>query len=309
MFFQILLNNIAPIFALVIVGFFVGKKFSLDVYTLSKINFYVFIPAMIFTKIYEAEINVDLLIVVLFTVSYAILQLIISSFVSKALKIEKTKSSAFKNVVTFYNTGNFGLPLITLIFLPTAYAEYAIMAQITILVTQNLCTFTIGMYNASNTPMELKSILKLISKLPIVGTIVLALVLRTIPYDFGSSFIWPAFIYARQGMIPVALLSLGINLSIFKVNLRDYDVYIASFMRLCLGPVISFCLISIFNVQGVLAQVLFISTAVPTAINTALIAVELNNQPEFATRVVVLTTILSSITLPIVIFLARHVLF
>lgn len=60
MLLYILLNNIAPIFALVAVGYYVGKKFNLDIYTLSKVNFYVFIPAMIFVKIYEADIDLDL---------------------------------------------------------------------------------------------------------------------------------------------------------------------------------------------------------------------------------------------------------
>jgi len=76
----ILLNNIAPIFALVAVGYHIGKKFNLDIYTLSKINFYVFIPAVIFVKIYEADIDLDLIRAVVFTLGFAVIQLILSSF-------------------------------------------------------------------------------------------------------------------------------------------------------------------------------------------------------------------------------------
>ncbi len=74
MLLYILLNNIAPIFALVAVGYYVGKKFNLDIYTLSKVNFYVFIPAMIFVKIYEADIDLDLIRAVLFTLGFAVIQ-------------------------------------------------------------------------------------------------------------------------------------------------------------------------------------------------------------------------------------------
>jgi len=305
----ILLNNIAPIFALVAVGYYVGKKFNLDIYTLSKVNFYVFIPAVIFVKIYEADIDFNLIRAVLFTLGYVVIQLIINSLVAKGCRLEISKGNAFKNAASFFNTGNFGLPLITLIFSGTEYAEYAVTAQIMILVTQNLCTFTLGFYNAAKMSMSFKEAMMSIFKLPLVYTIAIALIFRTIPYEMQTNFLWPAVLYARQGMIPAALLSLGIQLSIVKLDFKDKDVYLASFMRLCFGPVLAYLLILILRLEGMLAQVLLISSAVPTAINTALIAVELNSQPEFATRVVVISTILSVVTLPIVIFLARQILF
>lgn len=309
MLLYILLNNIAPIFALVAVGYHIGKKFNLDIYTLSKINFYVFIPAVIFVKIYEADIDLDLIRAVVFTLGFAVIQLILSSFIARMCKLDYSKGNAFKNAVSFYNTGNFGLPLITLIFSTTEYAEYAVTAQIMILVTQNLCTFTLGFYNAAKMSMRFKEAMMTIFKLPVVYTIVIAFLARGIPYEIQDFFLWPAVLYARHGMIPAALLSLGIQLSIVKIDFKDKDVYLASFMRLCIGPVLAYLLILILGVQGVLAQVMLISSAVPTAINTALIAVELNSQPEFATRVVVISTIFSVVTLPVVIFLAKQVLF
>lgn len=309
MLLYILLENIAPIFALVALGYYLGKKFNLDIYSLSKVNFYVFIPAVIFVKIYEAEIDLDLIKAVLFTLGFAVIQLFISSFVAKVCRLEYSKGNAFKNAVSFYNTGNFGLPLITLIFSGTKYAEYAVTAQIMILVTQNLCTFTLGFYNASKMSMSFKEAIMTIFKLPIVYTIAIAFLLRGIPFEMQGMFLWPAILYARQGMIPAALLSLGIQLSIVKIDFKDQYVYLASFMRLCVGPMLAYIFIILLGAQGALAQVLLISSAVPTAINTALIAAELNSQPEFATRVVVISTIFSAVTLPVVIFLARQVLF
>lgn len=309
MLLYILLNNIAPIFALVALGYHVGKRFNLDVYTLSKINFNVFIPAVILVKIYEATIDLNLIRAVLFTLGFAVIQLFISALVAKVCRFEYSKGNAFKNAVSFYNTGNFGLPLITLIFSGTEYAEYAVTAQIMILVTQVLCTFTLGFYNAAKMIMSFREAIMSIFKLPIVYIIAIACLFRVIPYEVQDFFLWPAVLYARQGMIPAALLSLGIQLSIVKIDFKDKDVYLASFMRLCIGPVIAYFLILILGAQGVLAQVMLISSAVPTAINTALIAVELKSQPEFATRVVVISTILSVVTLPVVIYFARQVLF
>ena len=48
-----------------------------------------------------------------------------------------------------------------------------------------------------------------------------------------------------------------------------------------------------------------ISSSVPAAVNTALIAVECDNYPDFASQVVMVSTLLSSVTLVVVIYFAR----
>ncbi|MGK0467029.1 MAG: putative permease [Clostridium sp.] len=46
--FRILGRNIFPVFLLIFVGFLLSKKFKLDIMTLSKLNFYIFVPAFFF---------------------------------------------------------------------------------------------------------------------------------------------------------------------------------------------------------------------------------------------------------------------
>jgi len=48
-----------------------------------------------------------------------------------------------------------------------------------------------------------------------------------------------------------------------------------------------------------------ISSGVPTAVNTALIAVDYDNCPGFASQTVLLSTLLCTLTLPAVIYTAR----
>jgi len=51
--------------------------------------------------------------------------------------------------------------------------------------------------------------------------------------------------------------------------------------------------------------VLLISYSVPTAVNTALIAVECGNNQDFASQEVMISTILSGVTLTLAIYIAR----
>jgi predicted permease len=133
----------------------------------------------------------------------------------------------------------------------------------------------------------------------------LAFTFKFIPFDLQTLPIWPVLNYARNGLVPVALVTLGVQLSKSKFKLDNRDVYLAAFSRLILGPLIALALIFLFRLEGLVAQVLFISSSVPTAVNSALIAVESGNHPDFATQIVIVTTLLSAISMTITIFLAN----
>ena len=54
-FWFIIEHTMLPIFFLVVLGYFLDKKFHLDVKTLSKLMFFLVIPSFIFTNIYTTQ--------------------------------------------------------------------------------------------------------------------------------------------------------------------------------------------------------------------------------------------------------------
>ena len=48
---HIFMNSMVPILVLIGVGFILDRKFKLDLYTLSKLNFYILLPTFIFRLI------------------------------------------------------------------------------------------------------------------------------------------------------------------------------------------------------------------------------------------------------------------
>ncbi|NLC43469.1 MAG: AEC family transporter, partial [Clostridiales bacterium] len=87
LFLAIFLDNIAPLFLIIFIGWLLGKKFSLDIYTLTKMNIYVFVPALVFVKIVETEITKDLLKGFLFTF---VLMFIMSLIVGGVSRLRKS---------------------------------------------------------------------------------------------------------------------------------------------------------------------------------------------------------------------------
>lgn len=169
----------------------------------------------------------------------------------------------------------------------------------------NITMNTIGFYNAGRAKMKVKESMHQIFTMPSIYAIPLALLFKYLKVDIITTPLWPTLVYIKDGLVPMALITLGAQLSKTKFDFRNTNVNIAVFTRLILGPIIALVLIRLFDFTGVIGQTLFISYSFPTAVNTALIAMECDNNQDFASQEVMLSTIYSSITLTSFIYLSR----
>jgi malate permease and related proteins len=312
-FFHILGNNVVPIFILIGLGFGLSKKFNLNIETLSKLIFYVFTPVFIFYNLYTTDLYIDMFKILLFCIVYLIVSDILSRIICKIRKYDTGLASAFKNSIMFNNTGNIGLSLVTLIFgsAPfvingqTPYLSQALPAQIMIMVFMDLTMNTFGFYNAGRAKRNFKESIRQIFNMPIIYVIPLALLFKYMQLDITATPIWNTVVYIKGGLVPVALLTLGVQLSKTQFDFRSLNVHISVFTRLIIGPILALAFIYLFGFSGVIAQTLLIAYSVPTAVTTALIAVECDNNPNFASQAVMVSTIFSSVTLTLAIYMAR----
>lgn len=177
--------------------------------------------------------------------------------------------------------------------------------MIIILVVNNIFTYTIGFYHAGRASLTFEKSLKKILTMPSIYAIPLAFILKSMPVDVTEMFFWPSLNYMKNCLVATSLITLGIQLSRTKLELNNFDVYIAVISRLVIGPIIAFGLNLIFGFSGITAQALLIIGALPSAVTTALIAVEFQNHESYATQAVVGSTLFSSLSLTIVIYLSR----
>jgi predicted permease len=83
------------------------------------------------------------------------------------------------------------------------------------------------------------------------------------------------------------------------------DVGIASALRLLAGPLLAWGITLILDLHGMMAAALIVSSAVPTSLSSVLLAVEFDNEQDFASQTVLVTTALSIVTVTAVIYLLR----
>lgn len=301
-FFIILRDIILPIFIIMGIGFVMQRKFNLNIQTLAKINIYFLVPGFIFVRLYSTDISVNLLGTVFgFFVIYVILLFIVASIVGKLLRLEKGKNITFTNSAMFFNSGNYGVPVNDLVFRSD---PFAMSIQVIMLTLQNIFLFSYGIFSLQSVKIgKLKAALSYF-KMPVLYAMLSGLLLNIFAVPIPS-FIWVPANYIANAMIAFALFTLGAQVAQLKIYSALSSVYYSLTIRLIIGPIIALGIIYLFRLEGVFAQALFIASAMPTSVNSAVIAQEYNNHPEFAAQIVLFSTLFSAITVSIVIYVAR----
>jgi predicted permease len=102
----------------------------------------------------------------------------------------------------------------------------------------------------------------------------------------------------------LVLMSLGIALTRFKFSLKNS--IILSLCRVVVGPIIAFIIIYCFELSGFAAGVLLIQSAMPSAILNYLVG-SMHSPKKIVDSIastIVVSTIMSFITIPIIVYIA-----
>lgn len=294
------MNVILPIFLIILAGAVINTIFHIDVKTLSKLQFYVLIPAMLFVKAYESELTGVLISsIALFTLLLILSLNLVSLAVSKIFKFSSSQSSVFINASSYFNCGNYSLPLMQLLFSDASAVAY----QSLVLMVHNMTFFTLGIFTASSGSKKTKDALLYVLKMPLVYVLTIAFILKSSNMSIAN-YLWEPINIIANGYTAVALISLGAQLSETSFRKLDIRLYISTTIRLLVSPSLAYILTYLLGIGGLLARVLIIAAGAPTAVNVVLSSIELDNEPEFASQAIFTSTILSMITINLVIMAA-----
>jgi len=304
-FLHILMNNILPLSVMIAIGVVLQRAFSLDIKTLSKLNFYLFSPAIMFELLYETPITLSIFgQVMLFFVIFMAAQYGLLEIAIRVRGMEAGRRAAMRNSVLFYNSANYGIPLNQLAF---AGNPFTLAIQVLIMMMQNLLPNTYGVYNVNAHKADWRTIRRVILSMPTLYVIPLALLMRyyAVPIpDFAATPIG----YLSDAFIGTALITLGVQLGSMKWSISRpllVDVSLSATLRLAAGPVLAWLVTVVLGIDGLTAAALIVSSAVPTSLSSVLLAVEFENEAEFASQAVFVSTVISVFTVTLVIYMLQ----
>ncbi|AKG73591.1 AEC family transporter [Salinicoccus halodurans] len=299
----VFIDVIVPILILLGIGVLLQKKFQFRLRPIANLVTYCFMPAAVFINIYHAEIDVSLLAqLFIYLALFITIMIIIGNIFAKLLKLERGEETAIKNSISLMNSGNYGLPVSQLVF---SAHPLGVSVQVIVLVVQNLLTYTYGLYNLISASKSFIELLRELMKLPIIYALVLAALLKIFDLPIPNFALVPIEQLAG-GFAALALILLGMQLESIQIRTFHRVIGWSLLGRLVLGPAVAFGLIYMLGMDGVIAQSLLIASAFPTSRNTATLALEYDVEPELHAQVVLYSTLLSSITVTFVIYLAMQ---
>ena len=286
-----LIDVIFPVFFVIGIGFYLGKKdpnINTDLITNFAAN--IGSPAMIFYSITTTGVTLSIFL------EYFVYSLIIISAFSIVgilflIILKKDYISELPPLI-LPNTGNIGLPLCLFAYGTAGLGVASAIASVVILLH-----FTIGVLLAKKS-FSLKILIK---NMPIYGILVSVLFLYfewSVPgYVENTTFL---LTYATIFLI---LMSLGIALAKLKVVSWTHASILGA-VRVIIGPLIGFGLIKFFNLNGFAAGVLLIQSCMPSAVLTYLVGSMYSDRRvvDSVASVIVTSTIMSFITIPIVVY-------
>lgn len=301
-FLIILREIILPIFIIMSIGFILQRKFTMDVSTLAKINIYFLVPGFIFVKLYETSISAQLFgNILLFFILYVLLLFLIAMVIGRLTGMEKGMRTTFTNSAIFFNSGNYGVPVNDLVFRSD---PFAMSIQVIMLTMQNIFLFSYGIFSLQSVKLGKVRAALGYFKMPVLYAMLAGVLLNYLEVPLPS-FVWVPANYIADAMISLALFTLGAQVAQLRLTAGLSSLYYSLTIRLIIGPIIAFGILVLFQVKGLTAQALFIASAMPTSVNSAVIAQEYDNHPEFAAQIVLFSTLMSAITVTVVIYLAR----
>lgn len=294
-FVFIFFNVVTPVFALILVAYFLGNRLGIQSRSLSRTSYYLLVPAFVFNVL--SKVKIDAATAFRMMVGIGLIYMItgvLGWILARGMGRSKEIATAFLMTCIFGNVGNYGLALTKFCLGPDAMESATIYMLTANTFSFFCCVMAAGWLKGGST-----GALKDLIKTPGITILPLALV-------FPVLGIAPPIMVQRiagllgDAMIPVLLLALGLQFKeAGKLNF-GMDVFLASLIRLIAGPATAFILIPLVGLSGIEASAGILQAAMPSAVLTSIIAMENDVAPAFVTSVICVSTLLSLATLTVV---------
>jgi predicted permease len=315
--------SVFSLIILAIPGFIIGKlKLFPENATkvLTGVMFYIGQPLLTFMSFqkspYDGAIIKNLLIVagIAFLVHAVMLLIVFGLFFKKSTNEEKYRIVSFASV--FGNCGFMGLPFLQMLF--GSGSSEALMYGAVVIAVFNAISWTVGIFLITR-DKKFVSIKKAFLNPPFVALLIslpLFLILKRPINLIGAegTFVRNLFEkiylsanYLGELVTPVSMTILGLRLSEMKLKeifLRPTS-FISSALKLIVMPTIAYFLCALLGVPELIKWAIVFEFSMPSATQTLLFTEKYGNSPHIASSAVLLATVLSIATIPLMYSLFR----
>ena len=295
-----LLLIILPVFIIFTIGYIGQKLIGFDIKSISTAALYLMSPFLAFRTFFTNELTMDYFYIILFCLLLTVILLAIVWVTGIMMKATRPQLSAMILGGVFMNSGNYGAPVVLFAFGAVGF-DYAVI----MMVFQSLLMNTIGIFFASIGGEEkatLQQSIQRVIRMPLIYAAVLGIVLQLFAVSVPKP-VMEGISLVADASIPTVMLVLGMQLAAISRKRVAYRyVSAVTVIRMVASPLIAAGILYFMPVSDLLKAVIILQSAMPAAANTTMFALQFGTEPDLVSFTTFITTIISIITIPFVLF-------
>jgi predicted permease len=299
LFLNVFSSSALPLFVLIGIGFLADRLLKPDITTLSRLNFYILLPAALFMLVYETDLQIDeILRIGAFTLVHTGILFLLAMAAFSVGPLADQRPTLVLGTV-FSNFGNYGIPMMLV-----AFGQQGVSVITMVLAAQVILVFTVGVVLFGAGQDGFRQSLSRLIRYPTLYAIALGSALRVLHVTLPPPIQVP-FDQLVVGFIVMALVTLGAQLSRSQVAGDTGPVAVVTVIRLIVSPLAAAALTLAFNFEPEMSRILIVAMGVPVAINTYILALEFDRDPALASRMILWTTLISAVSIPALLLILR----
>ncbi len=304
---QSLFEGVVVLIAIILLAIFLKRigvlKKELSM-TLSHIVLYITLPAVIFSSLALKEFNTEFLTMSLIMSLIEIVIIFIAWIIASLLRFSSSKKGALMLVSAFGMTAFLGYPIIQEAFPRNALAmeEAVVTSEIGVGLLLFILGPLIAMYYGDN-KVEGKNIVSSAKQFftsPIFFSIIIGIAVSYIPFSHNNMayhIVFRIFKIVGNANILLVAFTIGLIFELKAVKNIALFVVIAIILKLFLKPILALWLTSNGMFTDMMREIVFIETALPSAILTAVYAKKYNCEPQLVSATIMISLIVSILSL------------
>ncbi|MEJ8552641.1 AEC family transporter [Tepidibacter sp. Z1-5] len=300
-------NQVFMLFALILIGYTANKKKLITQNLnkeLSNVILYITLPCLII-KSMQYEFSIQMLKssigIIIISIAMYLVSILISFFVIKNMDVKGKVKDILQYLIIFPNVGFMGYPVISAIYGDSGVFYTALFNMPFNILVWSFGVMIMSRHYEESSGMNLKKIIFNPGMLAIITGYTLFLLSIKIPTP-----IYNILNVLANTTTPMSMILVGSILAQSSINdaIKNKYLLIVSCLRLLIIPcIVYFTLSNVFHLKGVLLGIPSIVSGMPSAANCAIFATKYDNDHILASQGIFITTLLSVITIPLIVFL------
>jgi len=290
-----MLNAQLVLLLIIATGYFITRAGMLSVKTrvdLTNVVIYIVMPCNIFGAFHKGitpEILLQCLVVLGASFGLQILAFILNKILY--IKIPPERRVVMKYATIVNNAAFIGLPIIGAV-----YGSMGVLYGSIMLIPMRIAMWTSGL--SLFTRMDKKESVKVIATNPCIWAVFVGLAYVFVPYELPE-FLANAIKLVGDCVTVFPMLIVGsILYGVKPKEVLSLQLFYYSFFRLAVIPAVMFGALTLLRVPPLVLSVVVLSSAMPAALTTAMLAEKYGQDSAFASKLIFVSTVLSMVSLP-----------